>query len=180
MVATGIAALLSLLGVSALYGSWRRLVPRRFGTPLGWACLGISFVPWVHASNAEFGVVYGFLAAAVSAWLIVAFTHEARRREDEPRPAARPVRVDPRGILRNAGVFFVAVPLAGTCALLLSVLIARLLPWPAVNALVLGFLLLPVLWGLASYWVCADEKPLRPVAGIGFTGALCAFAIYVV
>jgi hypothetical protein len=179
MLEAFIALALGGVGIFVLYASWRKFLRGRFAVPVGWSCLALSFLPWALASNVEFASVYGFLALGLGAWLAVAVNYEIRRRHDKPQPAAQAITLDTHSVLQNIGLFCSAVFLAGVAALLLSVTVARLLPWSAVNALVLGVLLLPIFWGLGSYWACADDKPLRPVFALAVGSALCAAWLFV-
>lgn len=179
MINLFLAALCSLCGVGGLYASWRGYWPRRLTVPGAWCLLVLSCVFWVRGLGAEFGSFYALISISLCAWLAVAFNYETRRlRPEKPRGPSRKVLPDSHSLTHNVMLFLFAVPLAGAAAILFSVWLVRLLPWADVNAMVLGIVLMPVFWGVASYWVCAAARPLRPALALTSCVLLCGTFIY--
>ena len=182
MLALSLAVLCNAAGVGSLYASWRQYWPRRLALPAGWLLLGLSSIFWLRAAGAEFGTVYALLCTGCCAWLAVALNYETRRRwPRQARPRLQqvlPVLPDSHGLWRHLALFLGVVPLAGYATILLSVTLAHLLPWADADALVAGILLMPVLWGLASFWLCADSQPLRPALTLVACALLCSMYVY--
>jgi hypothetical protein len=169
----------ALAGIVCLYSSWRGDSPgRRWRVPAGWLLLILAMVPWILASGAEFGVAYGAMLTSVLAWLVVLFNAEFRQHSHREKAAGRIGIPAARTAGRHLLLFTAAVPLAGAAAIFTSVALTLVLPWKAVNGMVLAVYIMPLLWGLGSYWACADEKLLRPTLGLSACTLLSALPVY--
>lgn len=178
-VDTSLAALSGIAGVASLFAAWRERWPRRIAVSAGWGLLVLSCVLWVRAAGAEFGLVYAPLGIALCGWLAVGLTAEPRRGAPERAPAYAALgRPDRRSLARHVLLFVYVVPLAGLASILASVTLAHRLPWEPANALVAGILMMPLLWGLAAYWIVAASRPLRPALALAACAALCAAYVY--
>lgn len=179
MVDIFLAAFCDISGIGILYASWRGYWSRQFFVPMAWLLLGLSCVFWIRAVGAEFGIAYTFLTIAICAWFVVGFNFKIRSRQlEKPRVQALNLLPSNQAIVKNLLLFVLVVPLAGTSSIFLSVVLVHMLPLQDVNALVTGIVIMPVIWGLASYWACADTKPLRPGLALVFCGLFCALYIY--
>lgn len=155
----------ALAGVACLYLSWRGVL-RKGGwpVPLGWALIGLSIYLWVRAQGGEFGTAFALLVMPLFAWAVIGFAVELRsaaRRTRDPEPATN----GPGGHrwAYHAGMLLLTVLLSGAAALLGASALGGLLPWEPVDAMVFAAYLMPVLWGVAAFWVSADPKVYRPV-----------------
>jgi hypothetical protein len=179
-------AALTVVGVSCLYGSWKKRIAGGWWPVMaGWILLALSISLWSRASGAEFGTTVAILAPALVAWVLACFNLELRQRrrnrrakpnaDDAPAPNAP---VDPRSLTRHLLLFLVTVPLSGAAAIFASVALSTLLPWSDLSEMVLAMILLPILWGCAAYWATADAKPLRPTLAILAAGSAAAAFLY--
>jgi hypothetical protein len=168
----------TLFGTALLHLSWRRATPdRAVTTAIGWLFLVGSLALWVGAAGAEYAPVFAILALPFAAWLLASVSHERRE-----RPSTTLTRRSLHGpelakLLNHLGLFAAVVPLAGTTSSLVATALIRWWPGEAVNSMAIGVLLMPVLWGLLAFWVCATERRLRAVsllAGLGVLGGVLA------
>lgn len=166
-------------GMLCLYGSWRGWWRRPLALSCGWALLILSSWLWMAGQGVEFGIVYASLAISILAWLAVAANYEVRRRhKTAPQRVEALVLPQGRSLWRHLLLFVGVVPLAGSAAILGSVMLAHMTGWQPVNAMVSGILLMPVLWGLGAWWVCADARLQRPLLALLLCTLLPAFYIY--
>lgn len=180
MTSTTLGIVAGVGGIFCLFAAWRRLVPyRRGAVALGWLLLLASTTLWIRAAGAEYGIVFSLLALSLLGWGAVVINHEVRFRKRKEQPPG--AIVWPRGhtVAQNIALFVIAVPLAAGASTLVSVALVRLLPWQALNQFVLALFLMPVLWGCAACWACADNRMLRPGLVLVAGGALSALFLYV-
>lgn len=163
-----LAILCSLGGLALLYLSWRGTwpagaVPGRLAVPGGWLMQAVAAVLWVQGSNVELGVTYALLVLPLAAWAVAIFNHEIRSGRQSVTQNG-PVALPGAGTLgRQTLRLLAAVPLSGVASAVTAIALSTLLPWPRASQLSTGILVMPVLWGAASVWVCADPRPWRPV-----------------
>ncbi|MEX1198822.1 MAG: hypothetical protein WEB57_13310 [Pseudohongiellaceae bacterium] len=163
-----LAALSSLGGVILLYLSWRTTwpsgsVPARLTVAGGWLLQAVAACLWVRASNMEFGLTYALLVLTLSAWALTVFNREIRSGRQRAAESGRIMLPGTGTLGRQALRLAAAVPLAGASAAFTAIALTSLLPWPQASQLSTGVLVMPVLWGAASAWTCADPQPWRPV-----------------
>jgi hypothetical protein len=168
----------TLFGTALLHLSWRRATPNRtVTTAIGWLFLVGSLALWVSAAGAEYAPIFAILALPFAAWLLAGVSQERRE-----RPLTTLTRRSLRGpelasFLNHLGLFAAVVPLAGIVASLTTTVLIRWWPGEAVNNVAIGVLLMPVIWGLLAFWVCATERRLRTLsllAGLGVLSGMLA------
>lgn len=161
------AVALGASGVTGLYCSWRRFaLSGRWVVAASWLLIAASLWAWSVAAGAEFGISFGLLALSLFGGLLVLVNFEVRERKQARPTPTQAVAVDPRSWGRHLLLFVVSIPLAGVAAIFCTVLLCSLLPWATADEAVLAVFLVPVVWGLAAYWACADPRPLRPAAAL--------------
>lgn len=179
-----LATLCSLAGLVLLYlawrGTWRAASTRsRLAVPGGWVLLAVAAALWVQASNLELGLSYALLVLPPGAWALAVYNREVRAGRQRSTREGQ-VSLPGAGTLgRQSLRLIAAVPLAGASSAFTAIALATLLPWPLASQLSTGILAMPVLWGAASVWVCADPRPWRPVLFLSIallTGALFLYA----
>ncbi|MCP5164869.1 MAG: hypothetical protein H6990_07400 [Pseudomonadales bacterium] len=171
-----IAMMAALIGVAGLYSSWRRLALAGPGVVAGsWLLIVLSGWIWCLGWGVEFGTVFACLALSVAGGVFLLLNYEVRERKS-PRPAdTQQLVINPRTWGRHALLSIIVFPVAGTLSVVGSILLAHEMPWIPVNQMVLAVLLIPVIWGAAAYWACADPLPGRPAIALG-VGALLSLA----
>lgn len=163
-VFTTLGLALGATGVAGLYSSWRRLALSGAAVvAVSWLLIAASLWAWSRAVGAEFGVSFALLALSLFGGLALLVNFEVRERKGDKTATTQAVTIDPRSWGRHLLLFFATVPLAGVAATFCTVMLCALLPWHPTDKMVLAVLLVPVTWGLAAYWACADTRPLRPV-----------------
>lgn len=173
------AVLAAAVGIALLYAAWRKQIS---GTPLllwiAWLLIGASILLWSAATGPEFGPVIALLVMPLVAWCFVAANRHIRTsRSPLQEPSAMNL---PRAgaVARHTAIFLVAVPLAAGAATLMVLGGSALLPWREVDRLALAVLLIPVVWGLFSYWATADVRLARPAIGLAIGGSLGAVLLF--
>jgi hypothetical protein len=179
-----LATLCSLGGLALLYLSWRgtwpaRSAPARLAAPAGWLLQVVAAVLWVQASNIEFGLAYALLVPALGAWALAVFNHEIRAGRQRTTQSGQ-ITLPGAGTLgRQTLRLLAAVPLSGAAAAVTSIALTTMLPWSQTSQLSTGMLVMPLLWGAASVWVCADPRPWRPVLALLIALLLSVLFLYV-
>ncbi|WP_416307788.1 hypothetical protein [Neptunicella sp. SCSIO 80796] len=174
-----VGVLFTLAGIACLYKSWNSKIKSSAQVWTGWGSLTISAWCWIQSSGAEFGLSYALISLSVVALILIGWKAEIAV---SPKVAIQPEHVivyRPAAIPRNLLLFLLTVPVAGMAAMMITMLLNSLLPLSRVNMMVLSVYLMPVVWGLAAYWVCADDKLARPALGLSVMGGLSALFIYV-
>lgn len=167
-VSETLAMLCSLGGVTLLYLSWqdtwpKRSVPARLAVPGGWLLQAVAAALWVQASNIELGLSYTLLALPLSAWALAVFNHERRSGRQQATQTGQ-ISLPRAGTLgRQSLRLLAAVPMAGSASAVTAIALSTLLPWSQASQLSTGILVMALLWGAASAWVCTDPRPWRPV-----------------
>ena len=191
MLITAVAFLLSMTGVIWLYAIWRR---RAFtlGTFRGlqviaaWFLIAVAGWCWIHAYGAEFGVSYTLIVLALQAWLVITLTYKRKRLSQSAANQTQPPQrhtslafaYGARALPKQLLIALVAIPLAGLAAMLVTVVSTMLLPWENVNLIALGIYTMPIVWGAAAYWACADSKLWRPAISLILISLLTGGLIY--
>ncbi|MFW6094209.1 MAG: hypothetical protein ACODAC_09570 [Pseudomonadota bacterium] len=163
--------------VACAFAAWRNQRRQRPGALAALALLALSGWLWVAAAGAEFGITLALLVTPVLALGFVAANRTRRPRRGSGTGAAKPNGTSqawPRHLL----LFLVAGPAAGLASALVAVAASLLLPVAPVNAMIAVIIVMPVLWGGAGYWVCADPMLLRPAAVLALGAAVGAAVIY--
>lgn len=184
MVLSLLGFLSSALGIAILYLGWQRKIRHFHGAILcaAWLLVALSIYLWSLAHGAEFGVCYAFITLALQSWGLIATTRDKRLKTSRKiQLPLQPLALSKQGLQalpKHLWILISAVPLAGVSAMLLTVVSTALLPWQKVNMVALGIYTMPLVWGAAAYWACADSKPWRPAITFVLVGALAALIIY--
>jgi hypothetical protein len=169
MLMEGFATLLSAAAVLLLYGAWRRGSRALAGG--GLAGIAIATISWCTAAGPEFGLVYALTVPAVAAVAVIAAANRRRGMPPVYAPALRRVpRPGARSTLHAAGRAGLLLPGTGLATALAALGIGYLASDDPAGRLVLAGLLLPLLWGLGSYWLLAASQPWRPAAVVALGG----------
>jgi hypothetical protein len=174
-----IALALGLAGVACLFGAWcKRIAEAWRPVPAGWGLLLASGWFWIAGTGAEFGVTLTLLVASVLAWVFVAANRSRRPRRGHGAAGPPKPNADPQSWPRHALLLLLAVPVAAVASALLAVAVSMALPIPVVDAMVTVIVLVPLLWGCAACWVCAESRLIRPAAAMLLSAVLGAAVIY--
>lgn len=172
------AAVLNGAGIAALYTAWRGSVrAKRTAVSAGWLLIFAAAIFWCRYAGVEFGLVYVSLFTPAAAWVAVVVNRESRRGKRRDRTAMQNVVPDRAAVSRHLLRFVVAVPLAAVASVFVGVAAVSGLSWEAVDAAALAVLGIPFLWGLATYWACADPRLRRPALGLSAAGAAAAVLV---
>ena len=162
-------------GIGALRFIWRKNNRwHAFIIMGGWLMILAGLLLWGLAGNAEWGMALGTMVFTWVALIILGFNAWSaftnRRRKPEPvakttAPAASAQ--TPLGVYgRRLSTFFLAGPLGGGVAILLTLSAFELLQSVGIqtsNAVVTTFFLTPLLWAAIATWVVIDNGTVRNV-----------------
>ena len=163
MALTASGAALSLATVALLFAAWRRGSGAWAAAAL--ALLLAAIVTWCAAAGVEFGLVYALTLPSLVAFAVIATVNGRRGDAPVSAPAARRLSAPTAGGAVGAmGRAVLVVPGAGLAAALGALAIGYLLYDDAANRLGTAGLLLPLLWGLAGYWLSAARRLAPPLA----------------
>ncbi|CAM3726765.1 hypothetical protein [Litorimonas haliclonae] len=158
---TGIGT--SIVGIAALKYAWAKPGHLRpYAISGGWVLLGLALFFFARSLGGEIGVPVGATFICVTALAFALANIEVRpqkvRREREAviDPAARK-KVWWRGTLR----VLLAGPLSGAAAFGVGTALSTKLPMEPVNAVAIGGLMVPLIWGAGMAWTLSDGKILR-------------------
>ena len=160
----GFALLLAVAGIGCLFSSWRGLSIAS-GRPvalIGWLLLLLAIPFWSLALGLEFGLSYALLCSALLALLMAFINYELRQGRQRDMVSVTLQLPNGAALGRHLLLFLLAVPLAGLASAFSTTAAMLILPVQTGNALVATLLLLPIVWGAAACWVCADPKLQRP------------------
>lgn len=156
----------SIGGVAALRYAWvRERKSRPFAIIAGWTLILLSTYLFASAYGGEIGIPFGVLVVSMLALAFVLANLEVRpakaRRE-------RGTVIDPterqnkwwRGVLRT----LLAGPISGAAGLGVGVALAATLPMDTINAVAIGGLVVPLIWGGGMAWTLSDDKIIRATA----------------
>lgn len=141
------------------------------------------------AADGAWGIAVGFIAAMVTAFLILARAAATSRpaKERPIREAAPTILLRPegaKGLARRFAVFLITVPGAGVAAGLVALALqalTRAAGWLEADSTTLGLLALPVAWAALAVLLLLQTRPaamLKPLLGTGFiAGAALWLAI---
>lgn len=173
---TMLASSAMLLGIALLYSGWRQwLTPSTLTNLGGWLLICVSSLLWSIAAGWKYGAVYFIVALPLIAWLFVAHRASIRPHQDADAKQQSLTFASWRSCAKNAGLLLLTLPVAGFTSALLSLWATSLMPWQEVDRLATLTLLMPTLWGVLMFWVCADPKRYRPAATIILAGIGAAF-----
>ncbi|MDY6983062.1 MAG: hypothetical protein SV422_08240 [Pseudomonadota bacterium] len=159
LLATTSSAIAAIL----IFHGWRRS-DAGWASAAGWLVALVSMFVWSWALGAEVGVCYALGVFACFVWAEIAMTADARKSVAAAvqRPFAAMQRPGVRAYLKHGALFLLSVPAAGVIAMMLSVALVLYLPWSLTLKFAVAIFLYPVVWGVLSVWICAQDKLLKP------------------
>lgn len=179
MLDAAAAIVLNGAGVAAIFLAWRGVPGRgRLLGHGGWIAVAAGAVFWCRLAGIEFGIAYAVLFTIPAAWAAVVVNHELRTRRGVEQGAGQTVVPDSATLARHAARFVVAVPLAALASIFAGVVLTSRLPMGRIEAMAIAVLGIPVLWGILSYWACADQRSARPALCLTVVGAASAALVY--
>lgn len=182
-----IAIFLTSLGTFLIFYFWKQRKSKpnhssdkhiNLGVSVGWFLVFSSIFAFDHTKGIEFGLTYLFLFLAIAAWLIMFILN---LKHAEPNKSQKPYKnqfIEFKRSIKSFSTFFIAGPLALTSSCLASILICSYLPIQQADALVLAGFLLPIVWALTSYWMCATSKRLVPTSVVTLSGLVSGLIIF--
>ena len=131
----------------------------------------------MYAAGGEFGAVLTIVAVPFAAWLLIGVGRESRPTGNTTLARHRLRGPTLKQLLAHTGVFAAVVPLAGGVSSLMAAALVRWLPGLEVDRMAFAVLIMPLIWGLLAFWICAGQRRLRTVsliAGLGIISGLLA------
>lgn len=180
MLAGLIALVMSAAAAALVYFSWRR-AGKAWAAVVGWVLAFASIFVWSAALGAEFGVSYAIIIFTCLVWAAVALNMETASAAGQP--TLRPLRSlhwpDAQDWRKHGGLFLLSVPVAGIVTMMLSAALVLLLPWSLLHQLTVAIFLYPVLWGVLSAWICAQDKLARPTFACSGLAAVSGLLLFI-
>lgn len=175
-----LACICSAAAAISIFQGWRHS-NAGWASAAGWLVALASILVWSLALGPEIGVCYALGVFACFVWVEIALTAEARRlvAAVAQRPFVAMQRPGVRACLRHGTIFLLSVPAAGVIAMMSSVALVLYLPWSLTLKFAVAIFLYPVVWGVLSVWICAQDKLLKPALvnlGLLAFSALLLFA----
>lgn len=154
-----LATALLVAGVLTLRRTWgKALRTRALWLAIAWGLIMLGHVTFARTFGAEVGIPAAQLACMLlGLLLVVANLQRTPRRLPRQRTAV----ADPpatRGRWHKSMRLLLAGPLAALAALSVCMLLARLLPPPAINSIVIAGLSVPFLWATAVLWAVSAQR----------------------
>lgn len=180
MLAILLATTSSASAAALIFNGWRRS-DAGWASAAGWLVALASMFVWAWALGPEIGVCYALGVFACFVWVEIAMTAEARKSvaAAAQRPFAAMQRPGVRAYFKHGSIFLLSVPAAGVIAMMLSVALVLYLPWSLTLKFAVAIFLYPVVWGVLSAWICAQDALLKPALvnlGLLAFSALLLFA----
>lgn len=156
------------LGIAALRFTWRRKSRMHsFLTQLGWLIIVAGLFLWGLVDSADWGIAIGTILFICVALIALTFNAWSafRHLETRPKSAARtnePQRFNdtpPRVYARHLFTFFLAAPIGGGVAIVMTLAVFDLLKSFGIetaNGIVTMFFLTPLLWTAVATWMVID------------------------
>lgn len=168
------AFITSFAGLVFLLLSWQNKTDRAQNqvVAFAWFIIAISIYLWTIAYGSEFGVCYGFISIALQAWILVLYQHKTNGKPNKTRAFKAMVKTQVnwtaglKSLPKVSLILLAVIPLSGFASMQVLAGLTALLPGEKVNSMALGVYLLPVLWGIFAYWVCAAQNLARPVISL--------------
>lgn len=159
---------------SLIFAGWRIGGPSsRWFSVLGWVLAVVSVYLWSIVVGWEYGSVYAFGIASITAWLLALTNVRVRPTSHKDQARTDPT-VPPISLVSQHVLLFVLVfLLSGASSIVVSLSVSRWTVVGDVNRLALVFLLFPAVWGVLAYWATVETRIIRAVVGItalGVTG----------
>jgi len=180
-------SLLSLLGLTAIFLTWRRKGVRdrlwRFGLPVGWALLCLGLATWMASTNPDQGLALGsvlimMLAGAILAWQGLRLAGKPAKTQIERESAADTVALGKgywgRFTIRLLGSLII-VPVV---SVMLGILWQAYMPVSAADRLVGAAIAAVFIMGAALTWQLASRHPYRTFSVLTGVSAITAALVY--
>jgi hypothetical protein len=180
-------SLLSLLGLLAIFLTWRRKGVRtgvwRFGLPTGWALLCLGLVVWMFSTNPDQGLALGavlvmLLACVLLAWQGLKLAGKPAKAQIERESATDTIALGKgywgRFTVRLLGSLIV-VPVFG---LLAGLLWRGYAPGDAADVLIAAAFIVTFAMTGALTWLLASRRPYRTCAALTLASLIAGGVIY--
>jgi len=138
-------------------------------------CLGALWF-LISVKSLEFGVIY-FLLFLMSFYIGMVLINSERWNKKSSLNR-QSIRFNFRSWFPQAINFLTSIVLPGAAAILTCVWIGSLLTWSAVDKAALVVLVVPVFWGLASFWILFDARKSRPILSLSSLTITAAFFLF--
>ncbi|WP_017446025.1 hypothetical protein [Gayadomonas joobiniege] len=177
------ASVASALAIGLFYLAWQNnhVAFKRIAKLAALALMFAALFLWVEQHGPELGTCYAVVAFSLQAWGWIYF---ARQRIDKNIKRvtlpfvggfAKPNAAECANTIVKVAA---CIGLSGVCAMLVTVVWTTTLSLSKVNQIALGIYTMPILWGAAVYWLCAENKLWRPVCILSVLSGLSYLFIY--
>ena len=172
-----------VLGIGALRFSWRRKTRMHSFITMGaWMCILGGIFLWSQVGGADWGVAMATILFISVAMLLLSFNawtafmnREGKQKTVADIDKAQLLDATPPGVYaKHLSTFFLAAPIGGSVAIILTLSVFELLQSLGVetaNGIVTTFFLIPLLWSAIATWMVIDTRTVRKATLLsGFAG----------
>jgi len=171
----------NMSGVCVIYWDWKYLKrAQRLSKISGWGLVLLALYVWCLRDGWEFGLTFWLITSACSAWFFSLCDSQSQRQQ----PSKTTDKTYRFQILSRARVghslatFLVVCVVSLIACCFFSLALFTLLPGDESNNLVFIAFLFPLLWALASYWVCATKRLRTPLFSLIFISAASSLLLF--
>lgn len=172
------AAAISAASIVLLRAIWRKKPAFKIiYVILAWVLFFCAVWQWSLIKSWEFGLVYHFSVAAITAWITTGINAE--------RKPPLPTKVNPKSDSNSAlnpwltfARLLLAGPIAGIAACIILLAFSELLPFEQIDQLVISGIVFPLLWATLSVWICATQSTSKQAFSILAT-TLCSLGLLI-
>ncbi len=170
--------IINFIGIAVIYACWNHFNRNKFALNfVGWGVITISMLFWVEFYGAEYGIVFSCISISITGLLCLGVNYQ-RRPQKVVQKNYQNNWIGVRQTSTRFLTFLVAGPLALFACCALCLLIPHWFSEQRSHNLVLAAFLLPILWGLVSFWVCAKDELLVPFVVILLTGIFSSLILF--
>lgn len=175
-IVQSLALLMGLVGCVLIYQGWKtHSRPYAFS---GWVITFMSLPLWIAAEGPEFGLIYGLCMPALFIWLGV--LKEQKRQKETPDIVKHATKWswNRRKVMANTANVLFLLPGLMIISSLLTITGVYFLPITEPSQMATGIIMLPMLWGILSYWYLATPNKRIPLSFCLLSATLCAFYLF--
>ncbi|MGI3131757.1 hypothetical protein ACRSLK_15305 [Halopseudomonas pachastrellae] len=158
---------LLITGVLTLRLVWgKRLRAQRLWLGFAWGLIMFGHIAFANALGAEIGIPAAQLSCMLFGLLLVLGNRQRKPRQVPRQRSAVAGTPVASSVCRKSLRFLLAGPLAAVAAISVGMLLTRLLQPPALNAIVIAGLSVPLLWACAVLWAIGVQRLRWPLVGL--------------
>lgn len=174
-----LAVIFNLFAIGGFYACWlvqRRRYVKSAIRLLSLVLLFSSLYCWSVFAEIEFGIIYFSLVSTLIALSILIGHYQFKPRKIRQRPIQFHW-LSKAVVIHSIATFFVAGPIAFLVSSTLGFLFAIVMLEETGSQVVAAAFVSVIIWGLACFWVCAQDGLFKPTVSLLFLGLASGFLL---